>query len=134
MGEAERGNGLSHPRGLIGSRTPGFPVRTLQKAQPRVQISPRIMKVAWRLAQHSPILGQDASSHTVVRRCSRSTLRVASKACAPGARTRIQSGFFRTGVAGNRAFSGWRGGPALRSERSSTVTMERLSRLGVLGR
>ena len=39
-----------------------MPVRTLQKAQARVQISPMIIMVACFLLQHSPILGQPASS------------------------------------------------------------------------
>ena len=47
------------------------PSRTLQKAQARVQVSPMIIMVAWRSAQHSPMLGQPASSHTVTRPCSR---------------------------------------------------------------
>ena len=47
---------------------------TLQKAQARVQISPMIIMVAWRLDQHSPILGQPASSHTVTSPCSRMIL------------------------------------------------------------
>ena len=46
-----------------------MPVATLQKAQARVQISPMIMKVACFLSQHSPILGQPASSQTVTRLC-----------------------------------------------------------------
>ena len=45
----------------------GLPVATLQNAQARVQISPMIMKVACFLSQHSPILGQPASSQTVCR-------------------------------------------------------------------
>ena len=53
--------------GSCGSSAPGMPVRTLQKAQARVQVSPMIMKVACFFAQHSPILGQPASSHTVTR-------------------------------------------------------------------
>ena len=43
----------------------GLPVATLQKAQARVQVSPRIMKVACFCFQHSPMFGQAASSHTV---------------------------------------------------------------------
>ena len=39
-------------------------VATAQKPQARVQMSPRIMKVAVR-GQHSPMLGQRASSQTV---------------------------------------------------------------------
>jgi hypothetical protein len=45
----------------------GLPVLTLQKPQRRVHVSPRIMKVAVPLSQHSPMLGQAASSHTVWR-------------------------------------------------------------------
>ena len=97
------------PRRLAGSSAPGLPVRTLQKAQALVQVSPRIITVACRLPQHSPIFGQAASSQTVLRRCVRKVARVSSKACAPGAFTRIQAGFGRTGVSGSRAFSGWRG-------------------------
>jgi hypothetical protein len=39
----------------------GFPVFTLQKPQRRVQVSPRIMKVAVPRSQHSPMFGQAAS-------------------------------------------------------------------------
>ena len=55
--------------GSVGSSASGRPVFTLQKAQARVQVSPMIIMVAWRIDQHSPMLGQDASSHTVVRPC-----------------------------------------------------------------
>ena len=54
-------------------------------------------------------IGAAASSHTVTRRLRRNTARVASNSRAPGALTRIQGGFGRTGVSGSRAFSGWRG-------------------------
>jgi len=37
----------------------------------RVQVSPRMSSVAVRLFQHSPLLGQWASSHTVCRRLDR---------------------------------------------------------------
>jgi hypothetical protein len=43
----------------------GRPVRTAQKRQERVHTSPRIMKVAVPCPQHSPMLGQRASSQTV---------------------------------------------------------------------
>ena len=49
----------------------GSPVFTAQKPQARVQTSPRIMKVAVPRFQHSPMLGQRASSHTVWRARSR---------------------------------------------------------------
>jgi len=43
----------------------GEPVFTLQKWQPRVQVSPRIMMVAVPAPQHSPRFGHIASWHTV---------------------------------------------------------------------
>ena len=44
--------------GLVGiQRRRASPVLTLQKAQARVQVSPMIIMVAWRLVQHSPIFG-----------------------------------------------------------------------------
>jgi galactokinase len=62
--------------GSSGSTARGIPVLTLQKAQARVQVSPRIITVACFLVQHSPIFGQAASSHTVARLSSRISLRV----------------------------------------------------------
>jgi hypothetical protein len=53
--------------GSSGSSAPGSPVFTLQNAQARVHVSPMIMKVACFLSQHSPMLGQPASSQTVCR-------------------------------------------------------------------
>ena len=53
-----------------------MPVFTLQKAQARVQVSPMIIMVACLWVQHSPILGQPASSQTVCRLCSRTMARV----------------------------------------------------------
>src|SRR3546814_3493653 len=47
--------------GSCESTARGIPVLTLQKAQARVQTSPRIITVACFLVQHSPILGQAAS-------------------------------------------------------------------------
>ena len=70
----------------------GSPVRTLQKAQARVQVSPMIMKVACFFSQHSPMLGQPASSHTVTSPCSFTIRLVSAHFGEPGARTRIQSG------------------------------------------
>ena len=64
--------------GSSGSTAPGMPVRTLQKAQARVQVSPMIRKVACFFSQHSPMLGQPASSHTVCRALSRTIARVAA--------------------------------------------------------
>ena len=66
VGEAHAGDGFGHARRLVARRRgPGSPVFTLQKAQARVQVSPRIMKVACFFDQHSPMFGQPASSQTV---------------------------------------------------------------------
>src|SRR5687768_5238833 len=56
-------------------------------------MSPRIMKVAVPLPKHSPMFGQEASSQTVCRRCSR-RMRLISWKREPGsgARTRIHAG------------------------------------------
>ena len=83
-----------------------------------------IMKVAWRLSQHSPMLGQRASSHTVASLNSRTRLMVSANTGEPGARTRIQGGFRATGWSGRCAFSGWRTWRAL--ARSSVVSMSRV--------
>ena len=72
-------------------------MRTLQNAQARVQISPMIMNVACFFSQHSPMLGQRASSQTVTSLCSRTIFCVAAKAGEPGALTRIQAGLRATG-------------------------------------
>jgi len=98
--------------GSSSSTGPGRPVATLQKAQARVQISPRIMKVAWRRVQHSPRFGQAASSQTVARPPSRTMRRVSANSFDTGARTRIHSGLRFTGLSGRWAFSGWRGRPS----------------------
>src|ERR1700709_391652 len=58
-------------RGSRGAFQVCLPVLTLQKPQRRVQVSPRIMKVAVPRSQHSPTLGQAASWQTV---CSPSVL------------------------------------------------------------
>src|SRR5690349_19594405 len=53
--------------GSSGSFQVGLPVLTLQKPHRRVHVSPRIMNVAVPRCQHSPMLGQAASWHTVCR-------------------------------------------------------------------
>ena len=53
--------------GSSGSFQVGLPLRTLQKPQRRVQVSPRIMNVAVPRCQHSPMFGQAASWQTVFR-------------------------------------------------------------------
>jgi hypothetical protein len=80
----------------------------LQNVQARVHTAPKIITVACFSFQHSPILGQAASSHTVLRFCSRISRRVAWYSGEPGALTRIQGGFFGLGLSGRPAFSGWR--------------------------
>ena len=65
--KAELRGRLGDVRGLGRIERPGSPVLTLQNAQARVQVSPMIMKVACFFSQHSPILGQPASSQTVCR-------------------------------------------------------------------
>ena len=54
----------------------GVPVATLQNAQARVQVSPMTMNVTCFLAQHSPIFGHPASSHTVCNPFARTMSRV----------------------------------------------------------
>ena len=82
-----------------------MPVLTLQKAQARVQVSPRIITVACFLVQHSPIFGQAASSHTVARLSRRISSRVSMKPVLTGALTRIQSGLRWRGDAGGIGFA-----------------------------
>ena len=100
-----------------------MPVFTLQKAQARVQVSPMIMKVACFLAQHSPMLGQPASSQTVTRPCARTIAFVSVKTFEPGALTRIQSGLRGTGLIGRSRFSGWRAARKSLVDWSKTVVM-----------
>ena len=71
MGEAELRDRLADVRRLVRIERARQAGRTLQKAQARVQVSPMIMKVACFFSQHSPMLGQPASSHTVCRLFSR---------------------------------------------------------------
>ena len=68
-----------------------------------------IMKVACFFDQHSPILGQPASSQTVTNFMSRTSFCVSVKTGEPGALTLIQSGLRNSGVSALWAFSGCRG-------------------------
>src|SRR6187401_267861 len=86
--------------GSSGSTLRGIPVLTLQNAQARVHTSPRIITVACFLVQHSPIFGQAASSHTVLRLSARIRSRVSWKPLLTGALTRIQSGLRSRGGLG----------------------------------
>ena len=54
-------------RGSSSSNQVGRPVLMAQNPQARVQVSPRIITVAVRWSQHSPMFGQRASSQTVLR-------------------------------------------------------------------
>src|SRR5256885_7190112 len=80
--------------GSSASAASGRPCATSQNGQRRVQMSPRIMKVAVPLPKHSPMFGHDASSQTVCSFCSR-RMRLMSwkRESAAGARTRIHGGF-----------------------------------------
>ena len=84
--------------GSCGSSRSGRPVATLQKAQARVQMSPRIMKVACFCFQHSPMFGQAASSQTVCSFELAHQPRVSWYSGESGALTRIQSGLRGTGI------------------------------------
>ena len=70
--------------GSAGSSGRGWRVSTRQKPQARVQRSPLIMNVAVPSAQHSKMLGQPASSHTVTRSRSR-MVRLSSQVLGPDA-------------------------------------------------
>src|SRR5947209_1716160 len=80
--------------GSSASGASGRPCATSQNGQRRVQMSPRIMKVAVPLPKHSAMFGQEASSQTV---CSfwrrRMSLISWKREFGLGARTRIQAGF-----------------------------------------
>lgn len=71
--------------GSSGSSQPlGLPVSTAQKRQARVHTEPISMMVAVPLLQHSPMLGQWDSAHTVLSRCSATFFFTASKRSPPG--------------------------------------------------
>src|SRR5690606_13483838 len=72
----------------------GLPWATSQNGQRRVHRSPRIMNVAVPLPKHSPMFGQEASSHTVCNWCSRRARLTSRNFGLAAALTRIQSGFF----------------------------------------
>ena len=110
-----------------------LPVAILQNEQPRVQISPMIIMVAWPWLQHSPTFGQPASSHTVTRLFSRMILCVSAYPIPPGALTRIHFGFIGCSLSGRCAFSGWRCWGILRSRmfvRAFVRVFQSIPRLG----
>src|SRR4051794_4222051 len=80
--------------GSSASGASGRPCATSQNGQRRVQISPRIMKVAVPLPKHSAMFGHEASSHTVCSFCRRRMSLISWKReFGLAARTRIQDGF-----------------------------------------
>src|SRR4051812_596883 len=80
-------------RGSCGSGASGRPCATSQNGQRRVQMSPRIMKVAVPLPKHSAMFGHEASSQTVCSFCSRKICLISPKReLALAARTRIHGG------------------------------------------
>src|SRR4051812_28023850 len=79
--------------GSCTSGASGRPWATSQNGQRRVQMSPRIMKVAVPLPKHSAIFGQDASSQTVWRlRARRTSFTSWNLESGMAARTRIHAG------------------------------------------
>ena len=77
MRQPEFRHGIGDAGGFVGGkRRRAGRCATLQKAQARVQVSPMIIMVAWRCDQHSPMLGQAASSQTVTRPLARIRARV----------------------------------------------------------
>jgi hypothetical protein len=106
----------------------------LQKAQARVHVSPMIIMVAWRCDQHSLRLGQPASSHTVVRPCWRTMLRVSATTGPADSLTRSHSGRGKRGVSGRAAFSGCREALLLRVSRTVTKLASSKKRASCLTR
>src|SRR5690606_29118783 len=86
--------------GSAASNALGVPCETAQYAQFRVQTSPRIMKVAALWSQHSPMLGQRASSQTVCSPSSRISFLIRRYSAPPGALTLSHDGL-RAGVSGS---------------------------------
>src|SRR5262245_59423126 len=80
-------------RGSSASGASGLPCATSQNGQRRVQMSPRIMKVAVPLPKHSAMFGQEASSQTVCSFCARRMSLISWKReFGLAARTRIHAG------------------------------------------
>src|SRR5205085_9414057 len=83
-------------RGSSASGASGRPCATSQNGQRRVQMSPRIMKVAVPLPKHSAMFGHEASSQTVCSFCARRMSLISWKReFGLAARTRIHAGFAR---------------------------------------
>ena len=93
-------------KGSEGSNSFGFPVATLQKEHALVQISPIIIIVACFFSQQLPILGQAASSQTVVIFKSSKRPFVFKNKSPNGALTFSQGGFDGDILSGLLTFSG----------------------------
>src|SRR6185437_6930668 len=76
------------------STAKGFPVATAQKEHERVQMLPRIIKVAVPSPQHSPIFGQLPLSQMVCNLCVSTKLRTCLYSSPIGNFTLSQFGFF----------------------------------------
>jgi hypothetical protein len=87
--------------GSVSSSGSGLPCATSQNGQRRVHLWPMIMNVAVPLLKHSPIFGQDASSHTVCSALSRRRVFTRWKFGLAGRRTRSQSGLRSVDGAGS---------------------------------
>src|ERR1700683_300136 len=101
-GKPSRATASAIRRGSSASSGRTRPCATAQYGQLRVHTSPISMKVAVRCEKHSPIFGQHASWQT---ECSLSSPRIAlvrKYSGDTGARTLIQSGCFRSAIAGHQ--------------------------------
>src|ERR1700722_14559186 len=74
------------------SQPRGLPVSTAQKRHARVHTAPINIMVAVPAFQHSPIFGHLASSHTVLKRCSRTICLTAPNAAPVAKGARSQAG------------------------------------------
>jgi len=82
-------------------------VLTAQKRQPQVQVSPMTIKVAVPPLQHSPMLGQRASSQTVESFSSRARERMRLYRSPPGILTLSQGGLLERDMRGLRDLRVW---------------------------
>ena len=115
-------------RGSSASKAAGLPVSIWQKSHRRVHWSPPMRNVASRSSQHSKMLGQPASSHTVLRP-SRFTRPLSSVYSGPiVARVRIHSGLRSMGVSALRASM-----RSMRRPSAAIVTSVRLTRADDVG-
>src|SRR5579872_3624982 len=81
------------------SQPRGLPVSTAQKRHARVHTEPINIMVAVPAFQHSPMFGHFASSHTVLRRCSRTMLLTAVNSLPAASGARSHGGLRSAGAA-----------------------------------